>query len=69
VTTQGLKYLIIVMAVLVLMLVYLAQTSGGSLGSDPGFGLGAVLSSAVIVVVSWRWGGWRQSKMCGGSLP
>lgn len=66
-TTQGLKYLIIVMAVLVLMLVYLAQTSGGSLGSD--FGLGAVLSSAVIVVVSWRWGGWRQSKMCGGSLP
>ena len=62
-TTQGLKPWIVIMAVLVLMLVYLAQTSGGSLSSGSGsdFSLRSVLSGVLLVVAAWRWGGWRRS--------
>ena len=62
-TTEGLKSWMIVMAVLVLMLVYLAQTSGGSLSSGAGsdFSLRSVLSGALLVVVAWRWGDWRRT--------
>ena len=61
-TTQGLKSWIVIMAVLVLMLVYLA-TSGGSLSSGSGsdFSLRSVLSGVLLVVAAWRWGGWRRS--------
>jgi hypothetical protein len=63
VTTEGLKSWIIIMAVLVLILVYLAQTSGGSLSSGSGsaFDLRSVLSGALLVVAAWRWGGWTRS--------
>jgi hypothetical protein len=46
-------------AVLVLALVYLSLTSGGSVGFD--FGVGTVLTLAVIIVGAWRWGGWRRT--------
>ena len=49
-TTEGLKSWIIIMAVLVLVLVYLAQTGDGSLSFD--FSRGAVLSSAVTRVAN-----------------
>jgi len=59
VTIEGLKYWIIIVAVLVLALVYLSLTSGGSVGFD--FGVGTVLTLAVIIVGAWRWGGWRRT--------
>jgi len=59
VTIEGLKYWMIIVAVLVLALVYLSLTSGGSVGFD--FGVGTVLTLAVIIVGAWRWGGWRRT--------
>lgn len=62
-TTEGLKSWIIIMAALVLVLVYLDVTSGGSLGFD--FSRGAVrssvITSAITLVAAWRWGGWTRS--------
>jgi hypothetical protein len=57
--TEGLKSWIIMTTALVLVLVYLSVTSGGSVNFD--LGVGTLLTLAVIIVGAWRWGGWRRS--------
>jgi hypothetical protein len=57
-TTDGLKYWIIAVAVLLMALVLFA-TSGGSVTFD--FSLAGLVSLGVILVAAWRWGGWRRS--------
>ena len=58
-TTEGLKSWIIIMAALVLVLVYLDVTSGGSLSGS--FSVASLISGGLLVLAAYNWGGWKRS--------
>ena len=54
----GLKYWIILMAVLVLPLVYFSLTGDGSFSfSWPG----SLIAAGIIALAAYNWGGWKRS--------